>query len=35
VTAESSSLIAFDMNMANPVEVERNESGSGGTAKRE
>jgi hypothetical protein len=33
VSAHNSSLIAFDMNMANPIEVERNERGRGSTAK--
>src|SRR5260370_35784436 len=35
VTAHSSSLIVLDINMANPIQVERYKSGRGGTAKRE
>src|SRR5260370_24340574 len=34
VMPHSSSLIVFDMNMANPIQVERYNSGSGGISKR-
>src|SRR5260370_40775269 len=35
VTAHSSSLIVLDINMANPIQVERYKSGRGGNAKGE